>query len=119
MKPMAHSSTPFNILAWCRLDAALGCALAVTDFSMVYGGPVYVCAGLTLILGVSCLYLTAVFLPVYATRGWPLAAAHLTLGATLLGNILFNYILCITTNPGNTSKAVKEVCTRTRPIAQR
>lgn len=85
---------------------------------MVYGGPVYVCAGLTLILGVSCLYLTAVFLPVYASRGWPIAAAHLALGAILLGNILFNYILCITTSPGNTSKAVKEVCIRSMPIAQ-
>ena len=94
---------------FCRLDAMLGCILAITDFSMTYGGPVYVCVGMTLILGTSCLWLTAIYLPVYASQGWPVAAAHLMLGAILLGNVLFNYIMCITTSPGTTAKSVREV----------
>lgn len=77
----------------------------------------YVCLGLSLILGVSCLYLTAIFLPVYASRGWLVAAMHLALGAILLGNILFNYIMCITTSPGTTAIAVKEVSEHLMPGA--
>lgn len=76
---------------------------------MTYLGPVYIILGVGLILGVSCLYLMAIFLPVYASQGWPMAAAHLALGGILLGNILFNYILCIMTHPGTTAKSVREV----------
>ena len=76
---------------------------------MSYGGPCFIALGMSLILGVSCLWLTAIFMPVYASRGWVTAAAHLTLGAVLLGNVLFNYIMCIITSPGTTLTAVKEV----------
>ena len=87
----------------------MGCVLAVIDFSMSYGGPCFIALGMSLILGVSCLWLTAIFLPVYASRGWAIAVAHLALGAVLLGNVLFNYIMCIVTSPGTTPTAVKEV----------
>lgn len=76
---------------------------------MTYMGPVYVLVGMALILGVSCLYLMAIFMPVYASQGLPVAAAHLVLGGFLLGNILFNYVLCIVTPPGTTAKSVREV----------
>ena len=76
---------------------------------MTYMGPVYVLLCTTLILGVSGLYLMAIFLPVYVSQGWPVAAAHLVLGSVLLGNIIFNYILCIITHPGTTAKFVREV----------
>ena len=76
---------------------------------MTYMGPVYVLVGMALILGVSCLYLMAIFMAVYASQGWPVAAAHLALGGFLLGNVLFNYVLCIVTPPGTTAKSVREV----------
>ena len=76
---------------------------------MTYLGPVHVLLCTTLVLGVSCLYLMAIFLPVYASQGWPVAAAHLALGSVLLGNIIFNYTLCIITHPGTTAKSVREV----------
>ena len=76
---------------------------------MIYLGPVYIMLGMGLILGVSCLWLMAVFLHVYASQGWPVAAAHLAFGGFLLGNILFNYILCSITHPGTTAKSVREV----------
>ena len=78
---------------------------------MTYGGPVYVFLGMSLICGVSCLYLMAIFVPVYASQGWLLGGAHLALGGILLGNILFNYVLCIKTPPGTTAKCVREVRT--------
>ena len=93
-----------------RCDSALGGLLAIIDISMSYGGPCFIALGMSLILGVSCLWLTAIFMPVYASRDWVTAAAHLMLGAVLLGNVLFNYIMCIITSPGTTLTAVKEVC---------
>lgn len=81
----------------------LSAFVVVTDFTMARCGPCYVAVGVSLILAVSYVYLALVFVPLYSDSGLVTQAAHLLCGTFLLGNILLNYWMCISTNPGSTA----------------
>jgi hypothetical protein len=72
---------------------------------MTYLGPLYVCVGFGLIMGISYVYLAVVF---QQFHGMLRQTLHLAFGAFLLLNILFNYYLCMRTQPG-TTESLKEV----------
>ena len=93
-----------------RFEAGLHTFVVVTDFTMAHCGPCYVAVGVSLILAVSYVYLALVFTQLYGSSGSITQAAHLLFGTFLLGNILLNYWLCVSTNPGSTV-TLKEACT--------